>query len=65
VHVSHSLEELPATTSHALLLRAGEVVAVGPIEEAMTDRSLERCFGLNVTLTREDGRWAARASPSW
>ncbi|MGD0943002.1 MAG: ATP-binding cassette domain-containing protein [Acidimicrobiales bacterium] len=65
VHVSHSLEELPATTSHALLLRAGEVVAMGPIEDVMTGQSLGRCFGLAVSLSREDGRWTARASPSW
>jgi len=65
VHVSHLLEELPATTSHALLLREGEVVAMGPIEDVLTERSLEHCFGLAITLTREDGRWTARASPSW
>jgi iron complex transport system ATP-binding protein len=65
VHVSHLLEELPATTSHALLLREGEVVAMGPIEDVLTERSLEHCFGLAITLTREEGRWAARASPSW
>ncbi len=65
VHVSHLLEELPATTSHALLLREGEVVAMGPIEDVLTERSLEHCFGLAVTLTREEGRWTARASPSW
>ncbi|MFZ2057646.1 MAG: ATP-binding cassette domain-containing protein [Acidimicrobiales bacterium] len=65
VHVSHNLEELPATTSHALLLRDGEVVAIGPIGEVLTARSMEHCFGLAMTLTREEGRWAARASPSW
>ncbi|MGA3352693.1 MAG: ATP-binding cassette domain-containing protein [Acidimicrobiales bacterium] len=65
VQVSHTLEELPATTSHALFLRAGEVVAMGPIDEVMTERSMERCFGLTIKLSREDGRWAARASPSW
>lgn len=65
VHVSHSLEELPATTSHVLLLREGEVVAKGPIEEVMTERSLGLCFGLAISLSREEGRWAARASPSW
>ena len=65
VHVSHLLEELPATTSHALLLREGEVVATGPIEDVLTERSLAHCFGLAVTLTREEGRWTARASPSW
>ncbi len=65
VHVSHTLEELPPTTSHVLMLRAGKVVAMGSIEEVMTEHSLERCFGLAVSLSREDGRWAARASPSW
>ena len=65
VHVSHTLEELPPTTSHALLLRGGEMVAAGPIEDVMTEHFLERCFGLAISLSREDGRWAARASPSW
>jgi iron complex transport system ATP-binding protein len=65
VHVSHTLEELPATTTHALFLRAGEVVAMGPIDQVMTERTMERCFGLAISLSREDGRWSARASPSW
>jgi iron complex transport system ATP-binding protein len=65
VHVSHSLEELPATTSHVLMLREGEVVAMGPVEEVMTEPWLKLCFGLAISLSREDGRWAARASPSW
>ncbi|MGC9963630.1 MAG: ATP-binding cassette domain-containing protein [Acidimicrobiales bacterium] len=65
VHVSHNLEELPATTSHVLFLRGGAVIASGPVEEVMTERSLQRCFGLAISLSREEGRWAARASPSW
>ena len=65
VHVSHNLEELPPTTSHALLLRAGEVVAHGPVDEVLTEQSMERCFGLAIRVTKEDGRWAARASASW
>jgi iron complex transport system ATP-binding protein len=40
-------------------------VAAGPIEEVMTERLLERCFGLAISLNHEDGRWTARASPSW
>jgi len=65
VHVSHSLEDLPPTTSHALLLREGDVVAMGVIEDVLTEQSMERCFGLAITVSREEGRWAARASPSW
>jgi iron complex transport system ATP-binding protein len=65
VHVSHSLEELPSVTTHALLLRAGDVVAAGPVDEVITGGSMESCFGLSITVTKEEGRWAARAAPSW
>ncbi len=65
VHVSHSLEDLPPITSHALLLREGAAVAQGLIEEVLTERSMERCFGLAMTVRKEEGRWTARASPSW
>jgi iron complex transport system ATP-binding protein len=65
VHVSHNLEELPPTTSHALLLRQGVVVAHGPIEEVLTEQCLERCFGLSMRVSREEGRWTARAAASW
>ena len=65
VHVSHNLEELPPVTTHALLLRAGDVVAAGPVDEVITDDALGHCFGLSMTVTREEGRWTARAAPSW
>jgi iron complex transport system ATP-binding protein len=54
--VTHHLEELPPSTSHALLLRDGRVVAAGPITETLTDESLSACFGLPLRLERIDGR---------
>jgi len=54
--VTHHLEELPSSTSHALLLRVGRVVASGPIEEALTEATLSECFGLELRLERVDGR---------
>jgi iron complex transport system ATP-binding protein len=63
VMVSHHLEELPPTTTHALLLRAGRVVACGSAEETLTHVST--CFGFDVRVHREDGRWTARAAASW
>src|SRR5215207_7494410 len=36
VFVSHHLEELPPSTTHAMLLRAGEIVASGPAQEVLT-----------------------------
>jgi iron complex transport system ATP-binding protein len=65
VTVTHHLEELPASTSHALLLRAGRVIASGPAAEVLCDEPLSDCFGVAVQVTRHRGRWTARAAPSW
>jgi iron complex transport system ATP-binding protein len=66
VTVTHHLEELPASTTHALLLRGGGVVAAGPAAEVLADGPLAACFGAAVRVHRhEDGRWSGRASPSW
>jgi iron complex transport system ATP-binding protein len=65
VVVAHHLEDLPASTSHALLLRRGEVVAAGGAGEVLTDEAVSACFGLAVRVRREEGRWAARAVPTW
>jgi iron complex transport system ATP-binding protein len=58
---THHLEELPSSTTHALLLRRGAAVAEGPVEGALTSATLSVCFGLEVGLSRADGRWSARA----
>ena len=47
---THHLEELPAATTHALLLRDGRVVATGPVEETLTPAALSTCFGLPVDV---------------
>jgi iron complex transport system ATP-binding protein len=54
--VTHHIEELPATTSHALLLRAGAVVAAGPVAQVLTDTTLSECFGLALQVEHRDGR---------
>ena len=61
VTATHHLEELPASTTHALLLREGRVVAAGPLADALSDESLSACFGLPVRLERLDGRFLVRA----
>jgi iron complex transport system ATP-binding protein len=60
VVTTHHLEELPARTTHALLLRGGHVLASGPVETTLTDELLSSCFGLRLTVTRSGGRWHAR-----
>ncbi len=61
VMVTHHVEEIPVGFTHVLLLRDGEVVASGPLDEALTAENLSRTFGLEITLTHEAGRYAARA----
>jgi iron complex transport system ATP-binding protein len=59
VTVTHHLEELPATTTHALLLRQGRAVAAGPVDAVIDGRSLSVCFDVDVAVTRSAGRWLA------
>lgn len=61
VLVTHHLEELPASTSHAMLLRGGRCVASGAADEVLTTERVSDCFGHPVRISRTDGRWAARA----
>ncbi|MDP1820411.1 MAG: ATP-binding cassette domain-containing protein, partial [Acidimicrobiales bacterium] len=61
VLVTHHVEEIPAGTTHVLLLRAGSITASGPIDEALTAEALSDAFGLPLELERRAGRWSARA----
>ncbi|MFJ4186571.1 ABC transporter ATP-binding protein [Kitasatospora sp. NPDC089509] len=62
VLVTHHLEELPESTTHALLLREGECVAAGPVDEVMTTELISETFGHPIRISRHDGRWTARAA---
>ncbi|HSZ38330.1 MAG TPA: ATP-binding cassette domain-containing protein [Trebonia sp.] len=62
VLVTHHLEELPATTTHALLLSGGAVVAAGPAVETVTTENVSAAFDHPITVHYEHGRWAARAA---
>ncbi len=59
--ITHHIEEIPSGTTHALLLNAGEVVAVGPIATVITDTNLSSAYGLPVAVTHDAGRYFARA----
>ncbi|WP_253774715.1 ABC transporter ATP-binding protein [Goodfellowiella coeruleoviolacea] len=61
VLVTHHLEELPASTTHAMLLREGRTVAAGPVEQVLTSGHVSDAFRYPVTLHRTDGRWHATA----
>ena len=63
VHVSHHVEELPASLTHALLLRDGAVVASAPADEALTSEALSACFAARVRVVAAGGRRLAVIEP--
>ncbi|GAB3565141.1 ATP-binding cassette domain-containing protein [Amycolatopsis endophytica] len=65
VLVTHHLEELPASTTHAMLLREGQCLAAGDADDVVTTDHISKCFDHPVRITRTEGRWAARAEPAF
>ena len=61
VLVTHHLEELPGTLTHALLLRDGQPLAAGPATEVLTSELLSACFDYPVTVAQHGGRWTTAA----
>ncbi|MGW0158772.1 ABC transporter ATP-binding protein [Mycobacterium sp. NPDC003323] len=59
--VTHHLEELPTSTTHALLISEGRTVASGPAPTTVTTEHVSEAFRHPVTVGFDDGRWSARA----
>ncbi len=60
VLVTHHLEEIPPGFTHALVLRAGEAIAAGPIDDTVTGGVMSECFGVALRVESHGGRFAAR-----
>lgn len=65
VLVTHHLEEIPRSTTHAVLLGDGAVIAAGPIGEVLSGKHLTECFGLPIEVGYDRERWTARAPARW
>ncbi|MGO1192999.1 MAG: ABC transporter ATP-binding protein [Nesterenkonia sp.] len=59
VLVTHHLEEIPPGFTHVLLLRDGETVASGPIEQTLTAKKLSATFDVPLELSERGGRYSA------
>lgn len=59
VLVTHHLEEIPPGFTHTLLLRDGEVVSSGPIQETLTSQTLSTTFDMPLELSEQAGRYSA------
>jgi iron complex transport system ATP-binding protein len=63
VLVTHHVEEIVATFSHVLVLKAGRVLAAGPRARVLTSRILSDAFAAPVRLTRARGRYSLSVRP--
>lgn len=62
VLVTHHLEELPETTTHAVLIRKGRLVAAGDARDVLTTDLVSDAFDYPILVEHHDGRWNARAA---
>jgi iron complex transport system ATP-binding protein len=62
VLVTHHIEEIPAGTTHALILKSGTVAVSGPIDQVITSEHVSAIFEIPITVTAESGRYFARAT---
>ena len=60
VLVTHHLEEIPPAFTHALVLKAGKVLASGPLRETVTSEVLTEAFDLRLIVEERDARYTAR-----
>lgn len=59
--VTHHIEEIPAGTTHALILKDGGIAVSGPIGDVITSEHISAIFGLPITVVREGDRFFARS----
>lgn len=61
--VTHHVEEIPPSFTHVAMIRDGEIVTAGPIDDELTAEALGECFGMALSLERCDQRFTAWARP--
>ncbi|SMX71279.1 iron complex transport system ATP-binding protein [Brevibacterium sp. 239c] len=59
--VTHHLEEIPESTSHAMLISHGRLTAAGEIAEVLSTEQVSAAFEHPIDVGFADGRWSARA----
>jgi len=59
--VTHHIEEIPAGTTHALLIKDGAIAVSGPIGDVISSEHISAIFELPITVVREGERFFARS----
>jgi iron complex transport system ATP-binding protein len=60
--VTHHIEEIPAGTTHALIIKDGKIAVSGPIFEVITTEHMSAVFGIHITVSTDGQRFFARSS---
>ena len=61
--ITHHVDEIPRGMTHLLALKAGEVIAKGPLNDTLSSALLSECFSWPLKLiTRDDGRFSAQSA---
>jgi iron complex transport system ATP-binding protein len=60
--VTHHIEEIPAGTTHALIIKDGRIAVSGPIFEVITTEHMSAVFGINISVSTDGQRFFARSS---
>jgi iron complex transport system ATP-binding protein len=61
VLVTHHIEEIPAGTTHALIIKEGQIAVSGPIKDVITSEHISAIFELPITVVHEGERFFARS----
>ena len=62
VIVTHHIEEIPAGTTHVLILKEAKIFAAGPINETLTEPNIKSVFGVDVRLSFDGIRYFAAST---
>jgi iron complex transport system ATP-binding protein len=59
--ITHHIEEIPAGSTHALLLKSGKVVGSGPIATVITSEKLSVAYDMPISVSVMNNRYSANA----
>ena len=59
--ITHHIEEIPAGSTHALLLKSGAIVASGEIATVITSENLSSAYDMPISVTMQNNRYSANA----
>ncbi|CAB4755366.1 unannotated protein [freshwater metagenome] len=59
--ITHHIEEIPAGSTHALLLKGGSAIASGQIAEVITSENLSKAYEMPISVSVINNRYSANA----